>query len=197
MSTRAPDPTRGATFGLLLTYALLLGCNADSADERETGSGQASPKAVAGTSSPIAVADVNLTVGDEKTLAAMIEKQKGKVVFVDYWATWCPPCVEYFPHTVELSDKYRERGLATIGVTFDTLDETDKVRAFLAEKGARFENLISQYDGAGTEANTAFEIDQVPHFRLYDRQGKLRHKWDEKPKDAEQKIEELLAEKAE
>ena len=192
MSLRRPNQPRKTrrTYGLLfIGCALLLGCN--------SASDEAAPTAGAAKTSPIEAADVNLTVGDEKTLAEMIAKQKGKVVFVDYWATWCPPCVEYFPHTVELSDKYRDQGLATIAVTFDTLDETDKVRAFLAEKGARFENLISQYDGAGTEANTAFEIEQVPHFRLYDRHGKLRHRWDEKPKDAPEKIEALLAEKAE
>jgi hypothetical protein len=71
------------------------------------------------------------------------------------------------------------------------------VRQFLSEHGARFENLISSYDGAGTEANEAFQLNQVPIFRLYDRQGKMRKEWDAKPTDADEQIESLLAEKAE
>jgi peroxiredoxin len=102
--------------------------------------------------------------------------------------------VEFFPHTVEQSRKFKDRGLATIAVSFDDQDEEAKVREFLAKHGADFENLISSYD-LGPAAFEAFGLEQVPHFRLYDRQGQLRHKWNEPPEDAAAKIEELLAEK--
>ena len=139
---------------------------------------------------------VNLVVGDEKKLAEMIAAHKGKVVFVDYWATWCEPCVEYFPHTVEMHRKYKDQGLATIAVSFDFLEEQDVAREFLAEHGAEFENLLNSY-GAGSEYPEAFQLDQIPHFRLYNRQGELVKKWDEKPADADKLIEQLLAEKDE
>jgi thiol-disulfide isomerase/thioredoxin len=117
------------------------------------------------------------------------------VVFVDYWATWCEPCVEYFPHTVEMHRKYKDQGLATIGVSFDEPDEEQTARQFLAEQGADFEHLLNSY-GVGTEATEKFNLDQVPHFRLYNRQGELVKKWDEKPTDADKLIEGLLAEEA-
>jgi thiol-disulfide isomerase/thioredoxin len=139
---------------------------------------------------------VNLVVGDEKKLAEMVAAHKGKVVFVDYWATWCEPCVEYFPHTVAMHRKYKDQGLATIAVTFDEPEEEATAREFLARHGADFENLLNSY-GAGSEYPMAFDLDQIPHFRLYNRKGELVQKWDKKPDDAEALIEQLLAEKAE
>ncbi len=139
-------------------------------------------------------ATINVKVGDEKALDALIAKQKGQVVFVDYWATWCEPCVEFFPHTVETYDKYHDQGLTAIAVAFDAPEEEAKVRRFLAEHRAGFENLICSYD-PGAEAFEKFKIELVPHFRLYDRQGKLRAKWDAAPRDLDAKVKELLAEK--
>lgn len=175
--------------GLLILVVLVAGCG-----ETNTNVSSSSPN---GSESAAALkpADVRLTVGDEKALDAMIAAHKGKVVFVDYWATWCHPCVEYFPHTVEMSRKYKDQGLQTIAVSFDELEDEAKAREFLAKQGADFENLLSKY-GVGTEANEAFQIEQVPHFRLYDRKGQMRHKWDAKPEDADEKVRELLAEPA-
>jgi thiol-disulfide isomerase/thioredoxin len=53
---------------------------------------------------------------------------KGKVVLLDFWATWCVPCREEIPHFVELQNMYRERGLQIIGVSMD--DSVDPVLAF-------------------------------------------------------------------
>ena len=135
-----------------------------------------------------------LKIGDGQAMRDMIAAHKGKVVFVDYWATWCEPCVAAFPHTVELSQKFKDKGLATIAVSFDELRDKEKVAKFLADEGADFENLLSSYDGVGTKAAEDFEVAVLPTFLLYDKQGKLRHKWEEKTVELDQKIEELLAE---
>src|SRR4029450_10971125 len=94
----------------------------------------------------ISFADVNLKTGDGQAFRDMIAAHKGQVVFVDYWATWCEPCIEFFPHTVELNRKYKEQGLATIAVSFDAADAPDVPRNFLARHGVDFENLLSSHD---------------------------------------------------
>ena len=187
-----------ATFVAILS----IGCQMESATgpyptpDETTGSPAAPAPEVAAPASGLTPEKVNLVVGDEKKLAEMIAAHKGKVVFVDYWATWCEPCVEYFPHTVEMHRKYKDQGLATIAVSFDEPEEEATAREFLARQGADFENLLNAY-GNGTEAQNAFDLEVVPHFRLYNQQGELVQKWDNKPPDADKLIEQLLAEKAE
>jgi thiol-disulfide isomerase/thioredoxin len=178
---------------------MLAGCNLES-----TSSPDSAPEVTstdphtAAPASTLTPAQVNLVVGDEKKLAEMIAAHKGQVVFVDYWATWCEPCVEYFPHTVEMHRKYKDQGLATIAVSFDEPEEEGiaAAREFLARQGADFENLLNGY-GSSTEAQNAFDLEVVPHFRLYNREGELVQKWDNKPPDADKLIEQLLAENAE
>jgi cytochrome c biogenesis protein CcmG/thiol:disulfide interchange protein DsbE len=62
--------------------------------------------------------------GKQVTLSSF----RGKVVLLDFWATWCEPCREEIPHFVQLQDKYRGEGLQILGVSMD--DGPDPVRAF-------------------------------------------------------------------
>jgi thiol-disulfide isomerase/thioredoxin len=163
--------------GLSIACVLLTGCG-DSLSEPT----HSSPEGV------------NLVIGDEQKLAEMLAAHKGQVVFVDYWALWCESCVEFFPHTVQTHEKYKDRGLATIAVNFDLLESTGKVTEFLADERADFDNLQSNYDDIGQEVADAFLFDVLPQFRLYDRTGKVRYEWKEKPTDLDRRIEELLAE---
>ncbi len=116
---------------------------------------------------------VSIVKADEKGLAETIESLKGKVVLVDYWATWCGPCVASFPHTVEIGKEFEAKGLAVVTISFDYLDEQNKAKAFLSQHETdTFVNLISSYDGPGSEAADAFQVDGFPTLRLYDRAGK-------------------------
>jgi thiol-disulfide isomerase/thioredoxin len=125
----------------------------------------------------------------------MLADQKGKVIMVDFWATWCPPCVENFPHTVGLANLYCDQGLAMISVSLDDPDDFTKVNRFLVTQRATFFPTLISKDGGGTASVEAFELEEsVPHYRLYDRQGKLRHSWNGTPEDIEERIKELLAE---
>ena len=134
-------------------------------------------------------------VGDVADYNRLIASNKGKVVIVDFWATWCPPCVDNFPHTVGMANKYRDQGVAMISVSLDDPDDFAKVNRFLVGQRATFFPTIISKDGGGSASVDAFELDEsVPHYRLYDRQGKLRYKWNGTPDDLEEKIQELIAE---
>ena len=117
---------------------------------------------------------VALRTVDETEFAELLEQHRGKVVLVDFWATWCGPCVAMFPHTVDLHKLHADRGLAVISVSFDDPESKPEVLDFLKAKGATFENFISPY-GITPKSWEAFGIEDgaLPHVKLYDRAGKL------------------------
>jgi thiol-disulfide isomerase/thioredoxin len=148
------------------------------------------------TPSTSATTEPTLKRADAAALNDLIASHKGQVVLVDYWATWCGPCVANFPHTVELAKKHKADGLATIAVSFDLFDDEPKAREFLAKQRADFDNLISSHNAIGQKPAEDFDIGPLPEYRLYDRQGKLRQKWESGVDQAEldKKVAELLAE---
>ena len=119
-------------------------------------------------------AGVTLTVVSPEEFDAAVAKHKGKVVFVDFWATWCVPCRKAFPHTVELAAKHSD-DLAVISMSFDDSELHEEALAFLKEQNATFDNLMCEL-GGGDESFDAYEIGDagLPYFRLYDRSGALK-----------------------
>jgi thiol-disulfide isomerase/thioredoxin len=104
---------------------------------------------------------------------------RGKVVLVDFWATWCLPCMEQLPHTVELERRFRNRGLAVVTVNMDDAENLEQVRAVLAAKGAGpLKNLMAS-TGGSPQSMEAFEIGggALPHYKLYGKSGALRQEF--------------------
>ena len=113
-------------------------------------------------------------VVDRAAYDSVIAAQQGKVVLVDFWATWCGPCLVQLPHSVELAEKYRDK-LTVVTVSMDDPTDPVPVQKQLLQRGAaRLVNLISE--ATGPQGVEAFEIEggALPHYKLYDRQGKLR-----------------------
>lgn len=142
---------------------------------------------------------VELIEGDRETFAQLLAGHRGKVVLVDFWATWCGPCVKQFPHTVEISGKHRDQGLAVISVSMNEPKERESVLAFLRRQKATIDNLLPKY-GAGSEFLEAFDLrGDVPFYKLYDRQGTLRYTFSGDPEGIEncepiERIDERVAE---
>ncbi len=136
---------------------------------------------------------VSVNLGRREDLDALVAKHSGKVVLVDFWATWCGPCIQQFPHTIALSQKNRDH-LAVIAVSMDEPEDIERVQQFVNERKADFEHLISEY-GVGQEGFEAFEITNgsIPHYKLFDRQGKLRHTVEDNS-EVDSLIEQLLSE---
>lgn len=118
-----------------------------------------------------AVADITLTVTDEHGFDDTIASLRGHVVLVDFWATWCHPCLAGFPHTVELYEEFHDRGLEVVSVSFDEADDHDTALTFLKKSGAVFTNLRSKH---GFNSEIPFETSgALPVLRVYDTQGEL------------------------
>ncbi|MBA4068074.1 MAG: hypothetical protein C0501_31100 [Isosphaera sp.] len=139
-------------------------------------------------------------------LEKAIKDQKGKVVLVDCWATWCAPCVKKFPQLVELHQKYADQGLVVVGVSMDKYGDADgykkdKVLKFLADQKATFPNFIVAEPKKDEEPLLKLlgDYSAIPYMALYDRAGRRVWTTDDTPKlkDGElaKKIEEELAKK--
>jgi thiol-disulfide isomerase/thioredoxin len=167
-----------------------VGCapRAQETGERTPAAAAASDASLTATAPTKVESQVNVSlrqtdaIGLEKTLA----NHRGKVVLVDFWATWCGPCVEQFPHTVALARKYRDGGLAVISLSMDNPSAAPQVLAFLERQAADFDNLLSNYSSP-VEATKAFGLPgPVPCYRVYDREGKLHREFAVDPRATQQ-----------
>src|ERR1700689_2040833 len=75
-------------------------------------------------------ANLNLEFKDIQGKSVNLSGYKGKVILLDFWATWCPPCRKEIPGFIELYNTYKSRGLVVIGVSMDDTDDTPDVKRF-------------------------------------------------------------------
>ena len=104
--------------------------------------------------------------GDSVSLAA----QKGKVVLVNIWATWCHPCREEIPELIAVRSRYHARGLELIGVSVDTDGYDDAIRTFMAD----YKMTFPIWRDPDERISTQFLAVGVPATFLIDRDGILR-----------------------
>lgn len=152
---------------LLLSVAAvgLVGCNAQSA----------SP--VRPTQPAVAIGEIgsrlpDFSVKDLQGHLLSSADLKGKVVLVDFWATWCQPCKKEMPGYQQLLDRYGARGFVVIGFKFETMPDTEDPVQFARKIGVQYpltiatEGLKQRFGG----------IEGLPTTMLYGRDGILRMK---------------------
>jgi thiol-disulfide isomerase/thioredoxin len=92
---------------------------------------------------------------------------RGKLVMLDFWATWCGPCRGEIPYLVKAYQKYHSQGFEVLGISLDQENQAEAVRKFLAEQKMPWPQV---YDGKFWEAAVAkqYSIDSIPHAFLVD-----------------------------
>ena len=149
--------------GALPAIALILGLAACSKQD-------AAPK-ISAAAMPALGAAPAWKLMDVNGKSISSEQFKGKVVVVDFWATWCGPCREEIPGYIALQKKYGADKLAIVGVSLDQAGP-DVVKAFIAKNGVNYQMVM------GDDAvQTAFGgLEAIPTTFLIDRTGQIRDK---------------------
>ena len=110
-----------------------------------------------------------------KGIQSLVAKNKGKVVLLNFWATWCSPCAAEFPALVRLYGAYKAKGLELIAVSMNDFSEMQEVAKFVRQRKPTF----SLYITGTVEEGFYQSIDKrwssgLPLSMIYDKTGKLR-----------------------
>jgi thiol-disulfide isomerase/thioredoxin len=109
----------------------------------------------------------SFTFTDLQGHAQRLQDYRGKWVLVNFWATWCPPCLEEIPDLMELHEAHKKSDLVVIGVALDSTQES--VVEFVAKKKINYPIVFGNYD----MAEQVGEVEALPTSYLYDPSGKL------------------------
>lgn len=167
--------TAGMRPALACVVSLVLAMAGEGALHAATPASASTAAAKATTARQAATNDA-LTPVDPKQLRAALDARKGKVVLVNFWATWCRPCLKELPELTALEAKYRDRGFVLLPVSLD--EPTDReaiVRPFLAKwfpelhtltrVSPDMDSMVSVVDNAWNEV--------LPTSYILDREGKV------------------------
>jgi thiol-disulfide isomerase/thioredoxin len=157
---------RVTLIALALTAALLSSCNAC---RQQTGApANSSPGANKPLPTPARLSKIGWTLGNNQRMT--LSDFKGKVLVLDFYATWCEPCRAETPHLVKLQQQYSAQGLQIVGLNVGGEDDRDKVPAFAKEFSIPYplgfpdDDLVDKY---------LSDNQNIPQSFVFDRNGVL------------------------
>lgn len=170
------------TLSLLLLLVTLVGCSSQPQSAKKPTKADRE-KLVTQAAPDFTLKDIN---GGSFTLS----QEKGKVVLLDFWATWCPPCQMSIPELKKLDETYSARGLEVVSISLD--DRMDKVEKVVAKEGLKHRQLFA----GDADAPAKYAVRGIPMFVLIDKQGNVVKIWtgfsDEIAADWRKEIDSLL-----
>lgn len=109
----------------------------------------------------------------------VLESHRGNLVVVDYWATWCIPCIERFPKMVELSERHADDDVTFIAFSLDDREDAgamERAERFAREQGGRIDHVVTSE--AIPDAFDHLGLLGIPAVEIYARDGTLARKLD-------------------
>jgi len=98
-----------------------------------------------------------------------LSELKGKVVLLDFWATWCPPCRVEIPNLLEIHRKFKDKKFVLLSVSLDR--DLQAARKFIADKEMGWVHIADL--AAGREISGKYQVEYIPSTFIINRQGKI------------------------
>ncbi len=113
-----------------------------------------------------------LALPDPEGREQRLDQWRGKVVVVNFWATWCAPCREEMPEFVKAQRELGGKGLQFVGIA---VDQADKVRQFVAETGLNYPTLVGGFGAMELSKTLGNSLMALPFTVVVDRKGAIVH----------------------
>lgn len=117
--------------------------------------------------------ELNFTLPDLQDVPQPIAQWRGKILLVNFWATWCPPCLKEIPEFVKLQAEYQDRGVQFVGIA---LEDKQPVQDYQSRMKVNYPLLIGGEDAAILAQRLGNVINTVPFTVIVDQQGKIVHR---------------------
>jgi peroxiredoxin len=121
----------------------------------------------------------DLNAMDFKGNPISLSKYKGNIVVIDFWATWCDPCLQEFPKVKKMYRTFKGRGVQFIGVSLD--DEIEDLKGFVAGNKVEWPQIFEGMRWKGTVSKT-YNVEKIPIMFVLDRESRVQYIGNDKKK---------------
>lgn len=102
-----------------------------------------------------------------------IKDWDGKVILLNFWATWCPPCLKEIPSFIELQEQYGDQGFQIIGIA---VDNEEAVRDYMSEVKINYPIMVAEFEAIGLSSRYGNRMGALPYSVIINRKGEISDK---------------------
>ena len=113
------------------------------------------------------------TMTDINGATRNIKEWDGHIILLNFWATWCPPCLEEIPGFIELQAQYGDQGFQIIGIA---IDDEEAVREFAKEKNFNYPIIAAEFEAIGLASRYGNRSGGLPYSVIINRDGEISDK---------------------